>query len=112
MITLYFSTGVFVPYPRSLTTFCIELGACEDYTWDLGSYKWTTAATATVRRVARAQKRPHPIFQASVSGTNELVEHLLGCIDKKKVEDWQYFLTAIVLHQLGYSPSLDLQFDW
>lgn len=80
--------------------------------WDLVVYKWTAATAATVRRAARAQRRVHPIFQASVAGTKELVEHLLGCIDQTKVEDWHYFLTAIVLHQLGYSPSLDLQFDW
>ena len=112
MITLYFSTGVSVSYPRDLTTFCKQIGAYEDSMWDMVIYKWTTAAAATVRRAARAQKRPHPIFQASASGTKELAGHLLECIDKKKVEDWHYFLTAIVLHQLGYSPSLDLQFDW
>ncbi len=112
MTTLYFNTGVSVSYPRELTTFCKQIGAYEDSMWDLVGYKWPTGAATTVRKMARAQGKTHPIFQASVNGTRELAAHLLDSIDNEAKEDWQYFLTAIVLHQLGYSPSLDLQFDW
>lgn len=112
--TLYFDTGVCMEFPREETIYCSRsLGAREDSMMDLVCYVWGPNAVSAVRRHARALARgrpAYPIFQASVDGTRELIAHLQVHCSKK--EDWHHMLTAVVLHQLGYRPSLQVQFDW
>jgi|LauGreDrversion4_2_1035121.scaffolds.fasta_scaffold595596_2 hypothetical protein len=109
--TLYFTTGVTLPWSGTVTN--IE---CErDTMVDEYRFWWPAKSILRLRRLVHQLQQQFPLrpmFQANKAGTEALITHLQPLVDLQNKEAAQYFLGSIVLHQLGYEPSLYMKFSW